>query len=248
MYDLAGIKLSYGPDGTVYYGTPPPPGIQVTSNQHNAGSTYSGEPSPQVDQLALIPSPKLVTLTIGGNDIGFGDVAADCLKKFLLWAAAPGPASLINCQSDFTNADGSDQVKRRIQGVWQPLYDTYTAIKSAVPSGTAIVVLTYPGLLNSQSGGQLCSYVIPSDVPWLMGIQHLLDQTIISAAKAAGVGYLDEEKAFSGHELCTSDPWFHAPDVPPSLDSNVQADYYHPNAEGYGKEASDLHNYLSSIP
>lgn len=53
----------------------------------NGGQTYKGE-APQADQLAAVAARndvKLITLSIGGNDLGFADVITACAKDYLIW-------------------------------------------------------------------------------------------------------------------------------------------------------------------
>ncbi|HEX6676866.1 MAG TPA: GDSL-type esterase/lipase family protein [Actinomycetes bacterium] len=246
MWDVAGVALSYGPDGTIYYKTPPPAGVQTSSNRGSGGSAKNGEPSPQVDLLKLAPSPRLVTVGIGGNDMGFGGVIVECAYAYL-GLPSPGGRSGQSCQRRFTNPDGSDQVSRRISGLRAPLTDTFKAVKAAVPATTTVVAVTYPAQLTRLSQG-LCSLLRADDAVWLSGKPHELDQVVIAAARDAGISVLDEEQAFAGHELCTDFPWIKPPDNPLQGDDSLKDNYYHPTTPGYRREAQDLKAFLPTIP
>ncbi|MFD0350310.1 hypothetical protein ACFQ0M_38400 [Kitasatospora aburaviensis] len=53
----------------------------------NGGQSFKGE-APQADQLAAVAAQynvKLITLSIGGNDLGFSDVIETCVKDYLVW-------------------------------------------------------------------------------------------------------------------------------------------------------------------
>jgi hypothetical protein len=123
----------------------------------------------------------------------------------------------------------------------------------ARPATTTIVALTYPTIIPSDVSISGCTLLIPDDIPWVRNLTQQLDQVIVQAAQNAGIGVLDERNAFQGHELCTSDPWAQAPQPPPKWPWNItnpsiKDNFYHPDTEGYAKEAHDLRNYLTSIP
>ncbi|MFI6431273.1 hypothetical protein [Rhodococcus oryzae] len=53
----------------------------------NGGQAFKGE-APQADQLAAVAAAnkvKLITLSIGGNDLGFADVISTCVQDYLVW-------------------------------------------------------------------------------------------------------------------------------------------------------------------
>ncbi|MET9883006.1 GDSL-type esterase/lipase family protein [Streptomyces sp. NPDC006430] len=53
----------------------------------NGGVPFKGE-APQADQLAAVAAShnvKVITLSIGGNDLGFADIITNCALDFVLW-------------------------------------------------------------------------------------------------------------------------------------------------------------------
>ncbi|MFD0527523.1 hypothetical protein ACFQ1I_10295 [Kitasatospora arboriphila] len=53
----------------------------------NGGQSFKGE-APQADQLAAVAAQntvKLITLSVGGNDLGFGDVISTCVQDYEIW-------------------------------------------------------------------------------------------------------------------------------------------------------------------
>ena len=93
---------------------------------------YKDQPA-QVDALAALrPRPGVVTITIGGNDAGFGTtlgacVAADCVAT---GAIAAAEATILTVLSD-------------------RLVDTYRAVEAAAPRAK-LVVVGYPRLVPQQ--------------------------------------------------------------------------------------------------
>jgi hypothetical protein len=246
LWDLDHVSYSVAADGTVTYPSSSPTDIP---NPDQGGTSFYGEPESQVDILKRIPSPKLVTVDLGGNDTGFVSILTNCISLYYSYLATGGNAPTCQ-QHDYTNANGSDKVTNTINGLKAPVIQALGDIKAAVPAGTRIVLLTYPQIFNS--GSDTCALMQPGDVSWLMAKAQQLDQMLIQAANTAGVSYLDEFNAFQGHELCTSTPWVRAPDnlfkLPFDSNPSLMDNYFHPLAAGYTKEAQDLKTYLSSIP
>ncbi|MBV9384756.1 MAG: hypothetical protein JO242_29360, partial [Streptosporangiaceae bacterium] len=237
LQDLDNIHWAKGPDGTIYFN----PGSPYTTPAAPSGSSYSwnggtgaaGEPASQVDVLRQIPAPKLVTVSLGIDDSGFASVLTTCVTH-------------LSCQQAYTNPDGSDQLQKTINGLQAPVTRALQDIKAAVPAGTTIVVILYPVAFNSNSW--TCTPFSQTDVAWLMARGHQLDQMLTAAATSAGVSYLNEENAFQGHELCTSDPYLNNLTTVDQSDKHTLNNSFHPTAGGYTKVAHDLRNYLSDIP
>ena len=200
------------------------------------------EPASQIDMLRKVPSPKLVTVSLGGNDTGFPSIIVNCITIYAVKLLNQGQGP--TCQQYYTNADGSNQVSNTIAGLRVPMFDALTDVRNAVSPDTTVVVMTYPAALSLASGS--CSLLDPMDMSWFTDLTHQLDQTVIAAANAAGVQHLDEEYALQGHEMCTSQPWVQAPGL--AQDPSVKNNYFHPLTPGYTQEAHDLKDDLWFFP
>ena len=191
-------------------------------------------------QLNAVPiRPTVITITIGGNDLGFDQIAQDCATDYYLYST-----SHITCQQQYTDPNtGQDIVSQRIQAVTSKLIRVYSALHSKVAANGTVLVLTYPQVLDpSQGPSCLTEPFLPSDRDWLRAKTHEFDQAIISAANSAGVSYLNEEGAFSGHEICTASPFTNGVYYPPS----PYVEYsLHPNSAGLAKEAADVEARLA---
>ena len=188
------------------------------------------------------PSAKLVTVTVGSNDIGFASVLTYCL----LHALTRLSAAASTCESNY-NTNNSSNLYTTIDNLEPKLVDAYEAMKSAAPDAK-IVAVTYPLLF--QPGAACLGLTVP-DVNFLNNVGEYLDNTIISASQAAGINVMDERYAFLGHQLCSSsdDPWVYSPPSPfPSGDEVTDtSSWFHPNAEGQGQMATDLAAYWSAL-
>jgi len=115
----------------------------VTANiTTTAQATGDGTAAPQ--DSALSSSTRIVTLTIGGNDLGFADIAAYCA------AASPDGPLLTHplqrdCGTHYT-AEGSDNLTARLDGTVAPAISaTVAAIRGRAPHA-AVFVIGYPAI------------------------------------------------------------------------------------------------------
>ncbi len=151
---------------------------------------YKDQPA-QVDALAALrPRPGVVTITIGGNDAGFGTtlgtcVATDCVAA---GAIATAQATILTVLSD-------------------RLVDTYRAIEAAAPRAK-LVVVGYPRLVpQRQADVTGCPWLSDEERSALNTTGDLLNLVIRISAWRAGARYVDVTTSLAGHELCTQDSW-----------------------------------------
>lgn len=143
----------------------------------------------QLPQLISIDtvSPKLVTITIGGDDIGFATVLETCV--------------LANCVKNGTLA----RTSTLINDLASILPDEYNQIKAAAP-GAKITVVGYPRLfppLRTSVTKGCKIWLTVGEQNQLNVLAAQLDNVIATAAAAAGVSYTPTLTAFIGHELCS---------------------------------------------
>ncbi|MGH6654631.1 MAG: SGNH/GDSL hydrolase family protein [Actinocrinis sp.] len=171
-----------------------------------SGATTSDVLSSQV--AAVNSGTTLVSLTIGGNDVGFSSTMEDCV----IWGTS-------TCVSDIN----ADEAKARsvLPGAFDNVLNT---IRSKAPNAR-IVFLDYPDFydLNASSGCVGLSGTSRAKVD--EGI-NLLDSLIQQAAARHGAVFADVRGQFSGHELCDDAGWLN------SVDWFNLGDSYHPTATG----------------
>jgi lysophospholipase L1-like esterase len=147
----------------------------------------------------------IVTLTIGGNDIGFGSLIVEC--------------TLSDCSKAL------NRTRSRLTSVLRPRLDiVYRAIERRAPDAR-VVVLGYPRMF-SRSGCQ--------DTPGINSIERssanrlvdALDRLIASRATAFGFTYKSAIASFTGHATCSSNAWVNG------LDLASVSESYHPNRKG----------------
>jgi lysophospholipase L1-like esterase len=147
----------------------------------------------QTDLLAALrPRPKVVTITIGGNDVEFAPVLGACLANRGCAAAISGGVSKI-----------AHVLPAR-------LASTYRAVETADPRAR-LVVVGYPRLFADSASEIPSCPVSAADRQALNQAADLLDAVIAEQASLAGATYVDVSRSLSGHEFCTADPWLVLP-------------------------------------
>jgi hypothetical protein len=146
-------------------------------------------------------SPSLLTLTIGGNTLGFADILWHCVV-----IGAPSCLSQLNTRISYVRSGAYTSL----------LKDTYSKIKAAAGGSPHVVVVGYPFLFPRPSFGH--DLLADAECPWLDGDaaqvlsrfqegQQLVDSVAAQAAAQAGVRFIQLGDLFAGHELCTTDPY-----------------------------------------
>ncbi|MEU1889518.1 SGNH/GDSL hydrolase family protein [Micromonospora rifamycinica] len=192
----------------------------TTDDILSAGSRSSGAALPP--QLSAVTADTaLVTVQIGGNDIGFSSIIGDCAQaSFSSPLGSP-------CKNLYT-AGGTDQLRARITATAPKVAAVLQAVRQAAPTAR-IVVLGYPAIVPDSGYG--CWPVVPiayQDVPYLRGVATSLNTMLAGAAAANGAGYADVYTPSIGRDTCKSSGtrW-----VEGLLPENPAAPF-HPNARG----------------
>ncbi len=189
---------------------------QLWTNAHHPTSylsvACSGAKTTDVNanQLsALSSSTTLVSITIGGNDVGFASVMEDCVLY-----------GTDTCVSEINAAE--NQARTQLPA---KLDTTYNGIRSHAPSAR-VVVLSYPRFYHV--GVWYCVGLSDTSRAKINEGANVLDGVISAAASRHGFQFADVRSAFAnGHEICDgSSSWLHNVD----WDDIVQS--YHPTAAG----------------
>lgn len=132
-------------------------------------------------------NPQAITLSIGGNDIGFADTVKRCVMP-----------ALKNTTCYATYEDQQELVKR-IEGIENKLKSAYKAV--AAP-GRRVYIIGYPQLVVS--GGDCANNVHLDDkeIQLFIDLTDTLNQVIKRAAISLGAQYVDVSNAFEGHRMC----------------------------------------------
>ena len=178
---------------------------------------------------ALSTGTALITLGIGGNDVGWVGIITKCTEMDLVPALTSGgsTADLTPCR-DYYTSGGTDLIQQRIQTVRGQLAETLAQIRLRAPHARVYVV-GYPELLPPSGGA--CAHTLgitAGDSTFLNDEELRLNTMLRQVAQAAGDGYVDTYTPSEGHDACSAPAsrWIEPliPDAP--------AAPLHPNAVG----------------
>jgi hypothetical protein len=147
---------------------------------------------PQFDRLT--PTTTLVSITIGGNDIGFSGIAEDCFSQ---------NNSGTPCQDRYVTASG-DEISQRIQETRPKVDAVLQGIRQRTSPTTRILVVNYAAILP-HTGNTGCWPVVPisdGDVPYVRSKQEELNAMLADSAAANGAQLVDWYAASVGHDAC----------------------------------------------
>jgi len=159
----------------------------------------------------------LVTIGIGGNDIGFIGLAGQC-------ATADPKAS--PCKARLAGG-GRDQLADRIAATAPKVGDVLSRIHAKAPKARVIVV-GYPTALPDGSGCWPFLPLGPDDVAYLRESEVKLNDMLAAQAKAHQAGFADTATRSKGHDMCTKADTKWVEDLIPSSPALA----LHPNAKG----------------
>ncbi len=171
-----------------------------------SGATTSTVISSQLS--ALSTSTTLVSITIGGNDVGFTNVMETCV----VFSTSTCVSAIDTAESEMT-ADLPGEMN-----------NVLAAIAAHAPNAR-VVVLGYPQLYDLARSSS-CIGLNNTDRTDLNQAADELDGQIQAAAGRYRDVFADVRSQFAGHQICDSGSWLHSVDW---FDLGVS---YHPTASG----------------
>ncbi|CAM5506557.1 SGNH/GDSL hydrolase family protein [Streptomyces atroolivaceus] len=169
-----------------------------------SGATTASVSSGQLG--ALSASTTLVSVTAGGNDVGFADVMQTCVLQ-----------SEAACVSRVNTAVSA--VQSSLPGRLDSLY---TGIRSRAPQAH-VVVMGYPRFYKLS--GTCIAGLTETERGAINNASDVLNGVLAKRAADAGFTYSSVVDEFTGHELCSGDAWIHSVSIPVT-------NSYHPKAVG----------------
>ena len=154
----------------------------------------------------LKPTTNLVTMTIGGNDIGFASLIEQC--------------TLSDCTKTLVNTTNN------LGSTLGPaLATTFADVKQDAPNAT-VIVLGYPHVFSTSTclGTLGISSTEEKDAN---ALSDALDGLLSSSAKSYGFTYESAITPWTGHAVCSSSPWLNG------LNLFNTGESYHPNKAGH---------------
>jgi hypothetical protein len=152
---------------------------------------HGGTNPPQLDAVAS--TTQYVTVQVGGNDIGFSEIATNCVT--LLPLGTP-------CQNIY-RPGGVDVISARIEQARPKVDAVLKAIRAKAPAAKVFQV-GYPSLFPENGFGcwPTMPYA-PADVPYLVAKTKELNSMVAQVAAANGVVFVDTYTPSLGHDACS---------------------------------------------
>lgn len=162
-------------------------------------------------QMSRLPGAAYVTITIGGNDIGFSKVVSTCLGT--------NTAACRSAVDAATAKAGSGTYRAELASL-------FSAVKTKAP-GARIVATSYPLLFNNKDCSILTNFTTDEMTKLNEGAAVLAETIRAAAVEDAGIAFADVRGPFVGHAVCDSPAWI--------LNANLFKSYesFHPNATGH---------------
>lgn len=209
----------------------------------NAMLDSVGSADSQLDRLTEHTS--LVTIGIGGNDLGFTSVLRTCIMRVPLLDSG-------NCIGQESDID------ERMRHFDDTLDDVLAEIRDRAPDAR-VLVLGYPRLFPAEPESMYYT-LTANDQKWLNEVGQQLNQQLEDAVAAAddeivggentgSVEFVDTFDALKGHEVSAEEAWINGV-VLRDITEGVSIDRstFHPNAEGQHAVSERLQNRLEDGP
>lgn len=167
-------------------------------------------------QVPAIPSTtRVVTVTVGGNDVGFADVMRTCFAA----VSSSCPSYIAAGAATAASPEFAASIRNVVDQV------------QAKAPNAKVIVTGYPLLFHLNASGVNTKYTWADEVN-LETVK--LNDVIEANAVAAGAVFVDAEGPFAGHGIGSSSPWINDWSLWRYVDS------FHPNATGYTAYAAAL--------
>jgi lysophospholipase L1-like esterase len=188
-----------------------------------------GQNPPQFN--ALTTDTQIVTLQIGGNDIGFTSILENC--------ATANPFAH-PCRDKYV-VNGHDTLADKIAATAPKVATVLQGIHARSP-GARVFVVNYAAILPETGSG--CWPQVPiafADVPYLRSVEKNLNAMLAQQAAANDARIVDDYTASIGRDACKSSStrW-----VEPLVPANAAAPF-HPNARGEAGIAAEVVSAVS---
>lgn len=193
---------------------------------------------PQIS--GITPMTSLVTLQVGGNDLGFTSVLTTCVLQ------SRGSSA---CRAQ------EPDIRERLTTLKADLRAAVTKIRTAAPRAR-VLLLGYPHLFPYRPKRQAAE-LAPRDQRWLNDMVNLINAGVRSTAKRAdaaikaggqgSVEYVDVTGAFDGHELGRADPYVQDLQVD-FQNFTVGEGSFHPTTAGQKELAEHVEEQITAGP
>lgn len=136
-------------------------------------------------------NPQAVTISIGGNDIGFSNIIDRCILSF-------NSSHTNDCYATYNERQS---LVNAVDAQFGNLVSTYKRLRLG-DSTRRVYVVGYPQVITAGGNCGLNVRFSKSETKFASDLVSYLNSVIAKAAASAGVRYINTEHALDGHKLC----------------------------------------------
>lgn len=219
-------NLGY-PTGTTI--TPPPVvnTLPTLPSVSEVQTTMTNQLAPQLQTAALSPATDIVTFAIGGNDLGFADIAEACIRlsnsagSYVTGLQILASISVHNCKEYFDDQATypNSYLRDRFSTYVVPRINAVlNEIALAAPNAQVFVV-GYPQIATADAAKAAACWTNPlppsvnavpfseTDILFIHEIEGLIDAALETGATDRGFHFVSSAASTAAHTLCETDPW-----------------------------------------
>lgn len=198
----------------------------TTHHVSRGGQAFLG---PQID--AITKETRLVTITAGGNDIGYvGDLGT--------MAAANAP-NLLGRIIRWFASDPSPDKERGYVNLRASLLGTLKEVRRRAPQAK-IVVATYPSILPPKGSCAKLGLTV-AQAANMRAVGERLAEVTREAARESGALIADMQIVGAGHNVCSREPWVNGW-------VDAAGTRFHPTLAGAEATAAEIERVLGAPP
>lgn len=194
---------------------------------------------PQLDRVS--PDTDVITVGIGGNTLGFGEILTTCLALGKETGDVGAP-----CRDHFTNDAGGDTIEQRLVELGAEYDQMLTDIHARAPHAKVITVgypYVIPEDVTSCIYGSLVGFgtVTHDDLRWLRpNVLEPLNTVIHNETVRHGDTFVDIYTSGRGHSVCDKAGGNNWVDGIFSTLLPAEVGFVHPNAKGHANAATHV--------
>jgi hypothetical protein len=211
------------PAGVTFPALTPAEPLPVLPTGDELQVTLAGLTVPELQKAGLDESTDVVTVGIGGNDLGFSHIAEACIRTGVdptsepVYLALELGISVPNCADYFgdpTTYPAADLFTRMTDVVAPRIDGVLDAIATLAPNAQVFVV-GYP-MVTPADATDACftAPTTPNSVPFsgtdlqfIHSVEIALDGALQSGAEEHGFHFVTSWASSANNTLCSTDPW-----------------------------------------
>ena len=175
--------------------------------------------------------PRRLTISVGGNDVGFGAIVQSCVQPHL--------SLLSENNTCFSSYEDRLEIKQSIDRTVPRLVALYRQLIKKSP-GSKFYAIGYPQVITGTGSCGLNVHLNKSEIQFAQGLIDYINAAVRLAANQASIDYVDISEALAGHKLCEASSYAIAVNgVTAGKDSGLKrlkflgSESYHPNSLGH---------------